>query len=143
MALLEAPKVGSVLTELLTNSPDTVHRFLRGCKGDAAKAAHVLTTSYLWRHEFGTDLLRDDPDGSAAERSEVLSRIYPSMLYDRRDHEGRVVWIERTGLCDPTVAQPSATAVFRGEDGPTAWLRNHVRLNELAGGGSLSRIGQR
>ena len=130
-ALAAAPKVGLVLSELPTSSPDAVRRFLRGCKGDPAKAAHVLTTSYLWRHEFGADQLREDPDGSAAERTEVLGRIYPSTLYDRRDREGRVLWIERTGLCDPAVAW--ASAVFRGEDGPTAWLRNHVRLNELAG----------
>ena len=114
-----------MLSELCTDAPDTVQRFLRGCKGDAAKAAHVLTTSFLWRHDFGADLLRDDPDGSAAERTDVLGLIYPCTLYDLRDREGRVVWIERTGLCDPAACLHAA-AVFRGENGPTAWLRNHV-----------------
>ena len=130
-ALLAEPKVGTTLAELQARSPSVVQRFLCGCKGDAAKAAHVLTTSYLWRHAFGVDALREDPDGTARERAAVLGKLYPSTLYDRRDREGRVMWLERTGLCDPVVAWSSD--VFQGEDGPTAWLRCHVRLNELAG----------
>jgi len=129
VAIAAAPKVGLQLQQLEERAR---LRFLRGCKGDAAKAAHVLTTSYLWRYEFGVDELREDPDGTAAQRASAVSRLYPAVLSDRTAREGRALWIERTGLCDPAGAT-SSERVFGDEDGPTAWLRCHVRLNEHAG----------
>ena len=135
-ALRSAPKVCIALESL----PEPVlRRFLRGCKGDADKAAHVLTTSYMWRDAFGVDALREDPDGSAKARAQVVQRVYPSVLYDRPDRDGRVVWIERTGLCDPSFSW-STDPFFGDETGPEAWLRCHVRLNEKAGAMHEQRV---
>ena len=135
-ALQSVPKVCIALESL---PESVVRRFLRGCKGDTDKAAHVLTTSYLWRDAFGVDALREDPDGSAAARAQVMQRLYPSVLYDRPDRDGRVVWIERTGLCDPTFSW-STDNFFGDETGPEAWLRCHVRLNEKAGEAHEQRV---
>ena len=137
------PKTAAGIASGALPTAPMADRFLRGCKGDAKKAAHVLTDSLCWREEYGADALRDESEPDGAPRAAVVQSFYPTALHTRRDRKGRVVWIERVGLCDPSIA--SAKRVYQNaagqwEDGPTAWLRCHVRLNELAGRQHAERV---
>lgn len=104
-------------------------RFLAGSSGDAAKAAHVLTDSLLWKHEFGVDRLLADGDASD-KRLHTVQRYFPMGLLDGHDATGRPIVVNRIGFSDPTFA--TATNVFGDENGEEAWLRSHVLLNERA-----------
>lgn len=128
--LTTCPGVATRASELAASrSPEDaglLARFVMGCQGDAAKAAHVLTDSLLWRHEFGTDTLRDASD----ERWRAIQRYYPMGLLDGRDAQGLPVIVVRLGLCDPSGAP--VPRVYADETGEEAWLKSHVWLNEQA-----------
>ena len=105
-------------------------RFLRGCKGDAEKAAHVLTDSLCWRVAFGVDELcqpctpppppgeEGGGGGGVAEEAKVRA-VFPFALHGV-SKEGHPVQIERTGLVDVEAALDPE----RG-GGPDAFLRTH------------------
>ena len=92
-------------------------RFLRGCKSDAAKAAHVLTGSLAWRREFGAGA-RDD-----AEDARVRA-VFPFALHGA-SRGGHPVQIERTGL---VASRPRSTPRAR----PPARACARVRANARA-----------
>lgn len=136
--LAVCPSVVARAIELAASSSPAdqglVARFVMGCVGDAAKSAHVLTDSLLWRHEFGADALRDASD----ERWRAVQRYYPMGLLDGRDVQGRPVIVVRLGLCDPRGAP--VPHVYADETGEEAWLKSHVWLNEQAGRVATERI---
>ena len=99
---------------------DRFSKFLRGCKGDVGKAAHVLTGSLVWRHEVKADDAANDSD-QAAEREERIQAALPYVYTGYEDKRGHTVYIEMTGLCDvPRML----------EIGAETFLANHVRVNE-------------
>ena len=49
------PKTAAGIASGALPTAPMADRFLRGCKGDAKKASHVLTDSLCWREEYGAD----------------------------------------------------------------------------------------
>lgn len=118
----------SLTTSLPSASEAAASRFLTVCGHDVAKAAHVLTTSLIWRASFGVDALMAEPQEITEGRAQAVSPVFPMGVHSRRSRRGHAIYILRAGYAVPSAGR--APDVFRGEDGAQAWLRYHVHCNE-------------
>lgn len=109
------------------NEEPRASRYLASSGGDPAKASHLLTSTLLWRREFGVDEL----GLRAQQRSTFVARCAcPCGVLEHRDKAGRGVIVARLGFSDPTAA--SMANAVGDESGLDAWLRHLVWCNEVA-----------
>jgi hypothetical protein len=96
-------------------------RFLLGCDGDQAKAAHVLTSSLAWRVDFGVDELMAEPAEVFEARARAVQPYCPMGVHSRQSRWGHAVYILRVGYAIPSASRTAN--VFGSESGFEAGMR--------------------
>ena len=105
--------------------------FLEVAGGDEGKASHLITSTLIWREEFGYSTSLEQ---FAEERAHAVQRVCPCGISPRRDREGRGVVVIRVGFAEPTMA--AIPAFFVAGDAPEsceeAWQRHLAWVTEQA-----------